>query len=189
MMNHRLFYVISLIFIFQIFSCSQGDDDEEKKVLAQINDFKLTQEEFISKLAAELEMDEELKLTKEAREDFLESIIRKELLIQEAKKRGLDKNDDFMRTIERYWEATLIRDLMEIKGKEIEKTILVFQEEVEKRYEELKENDPGLPSFKVMEKELAQKIEEEKKTKKLMEWMDELRENAKIKIDQDLLFE
>ena len=181
-------YLIIIILVFQLFSCSQGDN-KEKKILASINDFDLTQEEFITKLAVELEMDEELKLTKEAREDFLESIIKKELLIQEARKRALDKNKDFMRTIERYWEATLIRNLMEVKGKEITKTILVSQEETEKRYNELKQNDPDFPTFQMMEKELSQQIREEKKTEKLAAWMDGLRKNAKIKIDHDLLFE
>ncbi|HUV60070.1 MAG TPA: hypothetical protein VMW09_08155 [Desulfatiglandales bacterium] len=41
-------------------------------------------------------------MTKEAKKKFLEELIRKELLIQEAKRFNLDKKEKSVRAIERY---------------------------------------------------------------------------------------
>jgi hypothetical protein len=90
-----------------------------------INDYHLTLDEFQDQLAAELKLEKDFKLTEEAKREFLEGLIRKELLIQEAKRLKLDRKEKFVRAIERYWESTLIRDIMDLKGKEIAKKIFV----------------------------------------------------------------
>ena len=186
-MKKRMFYLLMFILSIQLFSCSQ-EVPKDKEILASINDYNLTLNEYQSRLAAELELDRELKLTKEARDNFLEEIIRKELLIQEAKKLNLDKKESFIRTIERYWEATLIRDLMEKKGKEISKTALISQEEIEAVYNEMKKSEGGISPFAQLEEDLAGDLREKKKTELLKEWINGLREKAEIEINRELLY-
>ena len=120
-----------------LFCCTQ-EKIEEDKALAKVNDYVLTLDEFQVQLAQELKLDKEFKLTKRAKKEFLDQLITKELLIQEAKRRKLDRKEKFIRTIEQYWESTLIRDLMEMEGQKIEKCTLVSQEEIEIRYKEMK---------------------------------------------------
>jgi len=50
-----------------------------------------------------LNLDREFKLTQKAKKDFLDQLIVKEVMIQEAKKRNLDRKEKFVRAIERYW--------------------------------------------------------------------------------------
>ena len=180
-------YSLLLLMPVLLLCCSQ-EKAEDKKILAGINDYKLPLNEYQHHLAAELELDEDFKLTKQAKISFLEEIIRKELIIQEAKRLQLDERDQFIRTIERYWESTLIRDLMELKGKEISRTILVSQEEVSARYEEMKKTDERLPPQPEIEKEILRALKEEKKTRLLKRWITDLRKNAEIKIDLELLY-
>lgn len=186
-MKNILFYLLLLLLSLMFFSCS-GEKSADTRVLASINDFDLTLNEFQVKLAAELEMDRELKLTKKARNDFLEEIIRKELLIQEAMRMNLDKKEKFIRAIERYWELTLIRDLMEVKGGEISQKVLISQEEIQDRYNQMKKQEPELEPFAELEEDIANELKDSKKTMALGKWIDELKQNAKIEINQELLY-
>ena len=169
-----------------LFCCSQ-ERTENKKILVSINNYKLSLDEFQHHLAAELELDEDFKLTKESKKGFLEEIIRKELLIQEAKNLQIDKKAKFIKTIERYWESTLIRDLMEIKGKEISRTILISQEEIKARYDEMKKSGEILPPPAAAEKKIRQDLKDEKKTELLRQWIIDLEKKGEIKINQELL--
>lgn len=186
MKKRSVFFMIILLSVL-LFSCSKEKPDDTE-ILANINDYSLTLEEFQSRLAAELEMDNEYKLTRKAREDFLEDIIKKELLIQEAKKLRLDEQDRFIKAIERYWEATLIKDLMEIKGEEISKKTLVSEEEIRARYDMMSTSRTGIPSLEEMERDIEEEIRERKKTEKLKEWIEDLRRKANIEIDSELLY-
>ena len=186
-MKKSIRYSLLLSMAVLLLSCSQ-EKAENEKILADINDYRLSLDEYQHRLAAELEMDEDYKLTKESKNAFLEEIIRKELLIQEAKRLQLDKREQFIRAIERYWESTLIRDLMEMKGNEIVRTILVSQEEVNARYTEMKKTGQDPPPLAEIEKEILRDLKEEKKTGRLKQWINDLREHAEIEIDRDLLY-
>ncbi|MBW2115666.1 MAG: hypothetical protein JRH04_12725 [Deltaproteobacteria bacterium] len=126
-------------------------------------------------------------MTNEAKKGFLEQLIKKELLIQEAKKLNLDRKENFIRTIERYWESTLIRNLMELKGKEIVERVYVSQEEIEARYKEMQKSEEELSPLEEIQSKIAEEIKEQKKRKRLMEWINDLRKNARIEIDDKLL--
>jgi len=186
-MKKRCFYALIFFLSLHLFSCSQ-EKAEEGKILARINDYNLTLEEFQYQLAAELEMDRDFKLTKEAKREFLEGLIRKELLIQEAKKLHLDRKEKFVRAIERYWESTLIRDLMELKGKKITRRALISQEEIVAYYKEMQKPGEKLPPLKDIQEKITQELKEKKKTRMLEEWINDLREKANIEIKQEFLY-
>ena len=177
-MKKASMYLLLFICFLSIFCCSQEKKDENE-ILAKINDYALTLDEFHSQLAAELEMDRDFKI--------LEGLIKKEILIQEAKKRDLDRKEKFTRAIEHYWESTLIRDLMEAKGKEIEKRTIISQEEIESRYKEMKKSEAELPPFEDIHEKIERKMIEQKKHRVLKEWIDDLRKKAHVEVKQELL--
>ncbi|MFQ5485900.1 MAG: SurA N-terminal domain-containing protein [Desulfobacterales bacterium] len=185
-MKKAFSFLLILYFSLFLSGCTQESGDK-KDVLAKINEYELLLEEFEDQLVAELELEKDFKPTQEARNEFLEQIIRKELLIQEAKKLGLDRKKKFMHTIERYWESTLIRDLMELKGDEFDKRTYVSEEEISKRYQEMKKRDVALPPLEEMRDRIIKKLKDEKRRAKLKNWISHLRKSAKIKIDQKLL--
>jgi hypothetical protein len=186
-MKKRIFYLLLFILSLHLFSCTQ-EQEKEDKILAGINDYNLTIQDFQYQLAAELEMDEDFKLTKEAKAWFLERVIRKELLVQKAKELKLDRKEKFVRAMERYWESTLIRDLMEMKGEEINKRILISQEEIEAYYNDMKKPEKKLPPLAELREKIAEELKEKKKTRMLKEWIDDLRKNARIDINEELLY-
>jgi hypothetical protein len=88
-------------------------------VLAKVNDYRMTVDDF------RMEIEHSSYMAEQERDidDLLDLAIRKQVLIQEAQRRGLDKEKSFMQTIERYWEQTLIRELLNTQMAEIEKTV------------------------------------------------------------------
>lgn len=186
-MKKALTYLIVFGFIFCLFCCT-SENKESPTTLARINDYTLSLEEFQNQLAAEIEFDEDFKLTKEAKKQFLDELIRKELLIQEAKRFNLDKKEKFVRAIERYWEYTLIKDLMDMKGEEISKRILISQEEIEDSYKERKKSDDTLPPLSQLREEISKDLRERKKTRMIKEWINNLKEKAEIQINEGILY-
>ncbi len=185
-MKIKPLFIFILALSMSFFCCAQ-EETEKGEVLASINDYELTLKEFEDQLVSELELEKDFKLTKEAKKEFLDQLIRKEILIQEAKKLDLDRKEKFINAIQRYWEATLIKNLMELKGEELSQRAYVSQEEIEARYNEMKESQGNLPPLEKIQEKIAEKLMEQKKREKLMEWIDNLRKNAKVEIDQKLL--
>ena len=169
-----------------VLACSRGAA-VEKDVLATVNDYKLTVSEFQRQLAADMEIDRELKMTNPIKKIYLNQIIQQQVLIQEAKRQKLDQQPKFIRAIQRYWEATLIRELMESKGQEIEKQVIVSQEEVQRYYDDLKRKDPAIKPLSEMDSELTARIREDKKTAMFQKWVDELKHEAAIHTNDNLL--
>ena len=188
-MNTKRLLSIVLVTLAAVgFLCCSGEQKEPKEVLARVNNFELTFAEFERQLARELELDPDLRLTKEAQKTFLEELIRKELLIQEAKKRRLDRKERFIRSMERYWEATLIKDLMELKGAEIDGRTYVSTEEIQDYYRKMAESEKALPPLHMIETELIEDLKQKKKSARLEEWISDLQRKATIEVHEDLLF-
>ncbi len=185
-MKKRFLNILLIILSLLLCFCTR-EAEESDKILARINDYKLKWNEFQTLLSQESQLEPDFKVPRESKEKFLEEIIQKELLIQEAKRLELDRRDKFVRAIERYWEATLIRDLMELKGEEIEKTTLVTEEEINSRYAHLdtaeKENYPSGD----LKNKIALELMENKRSIRLRNWIEELVGKADIEVNKDLL--
>lgn len=185
MKNIRLFSVL-LLMLAGIFSCADGNRDESE-TLARIDGYRLTVEAFDRHIAGDLELDESFKVTEQAKREMLQSLIRKQILIQEAKRRQLDTKEDFVETIQRYWESTLIRNLLDLKGKEIDARIYVSQEEIKSRYEEIKLQQPSIPPLEDVSDDIEEDLKEEKKTGLLEAWIEDLQKKADVEINDELL--
>ena len=68
----------------------------------------------------------------ESRQDFINSIITKELLLQEAQRAGIDKEELFRRSIQSFYEQSLVKVLMDRKFASL--NISVSDNEVQRYY-------------------------------------------------------
>lgn len=85
-----------------------------KNIALSINRKHITQEEFDARLAAVHALD---------RQDFINSLIVKELMIQDAQKEGIDKDEAFRRSIQEYYEQSLVKQVMDKKNKSLKVAI------------------------------------------------------------------
>ena len=185
-MKRSPFYLLAFLLMISLLCCTQ-EKTEKKRILCRINGYELPLDDFQFQLAEEVELDHDFKLTQKAKQEFLEELIRKELIIQEAKKLKLDRREKFVRAIERHWESTLIRDLMDLKCDEISKKIYVSEEDINAQYSKMKNLDENLPSLDEIRDPIRQQLKQEKQTLMLEQWIDALRKKASIEINQNLL--
>lgn len=123
-------YLIITLAVLMIAGCKCQAKD--KQVLARINNYEITKQEF----------EEEFKDsaygvsdTEESRKSFLENLINRKLVLQEAQRQGLDKDNAFLKSIERFWEQSLLKVMLDKKSKDISMLKDAGKKEVEDAYD------------------------------------------------------
>ena len=182
----KMFIITLLLIIPALLGCGR-EKENNNEVLVRINEFQMPLAEFQERLAAEIRLKDDFQLTLQAKKQFLEESIDKELLVQEAKKQHLDTKKDFIQAMNRYWESTLIRDLLAIKSKEIAGQTYVTQEEIKALYHEAKNKDNSFPPFAEIKNELQEQLLDQKMSQAMEKWLKKLRADADIEIHHDLL--
>ena len=179
-MRLKRWSVVVLLAMVALAGCGREQSDTGD-IVVRVNDRNITADEFRYALGESYKKGI-APLTEAAKGDLLDQMIKKELLIQEAKKRNLDQDEDFRRTIETYWEQTLIRNLLNEVGKDLSGKIYVSKEDIADFKKE-----PGVAEPGMSEKEIEEEIFERKKTEALHEWLETLKRSAAIEINRQVL--
>ena len=136
--DKKYVFLMTMVFILAVLTgCAEKQPSE--KVVAVINDYKMTGEDFNYESKELLHVGKLIGDIPVTREDILDALIIKEILLQEAQRKDLDKDKDFLRSIELHWEQTLIRNLLTKKSREIGKAVAVYEDEVAAYYDNMKE--------------------------------------------------
>ena len=98
-----IFLAISAVIGFEL----KGNHGSVKDAALIINDRVITAEEFNKRYSS--------RPLHESKSDFLNSLITKELLIQDSQKQGIDKDESFRRSIQNFYEQSLIKLLIDRK--------------------------------------------------------------------------
>lgn len=183
----RLYVVIAAGVAALSCSCFNQPADSSKPV-AKVNEYVITSDDFRQTLARSAYFHDIVGLSLADKKNLLDDQIRKELLIQEAIKQGIDKDPEFREVIERYWEQTLIASLMKRQCSSLESGIIVTDDEIEKRFKEMVQSG-GEPSQLTGElsRKLEQEIRDEKQAKALEDWTEYLSKEAKITVYEESL--
>jgi hypothetical protein len=86
------------------------------EVVVSINDYKITRGEFESEFKNSPYGTVD---TPESRKNFLNALIDRKLILQYAQKEGYDKETTFLKTIEKFWEQSLLKIVLDKKMLEI----------------------------------------------------------------------
>lgn len=176
---YGVFIFLILGFSLPEFACSPKPSSE--KIAVQINDHAVTTSEFET-LYSEVAPEEE---DKESRENFLENLITRKLLLLEAQKQGLDQQKEFLKSIKNFWEQSLLKEVVDKKMAEVSSRAGVSEQEIEKAYRQWTVQNPGsLKGEEEMRETLRWQVIQEKQAQALQEWTDQLRSQAKIQVDR-----
>jgi hypothetical protein len=167
----------ALLLALVLTGCSDPKGPESPLALS-VNDSRFTVQEFYTLLKQETANDPEFDLNKDKKAAFMDYLVRKELLIQEASRLKLDREPDFVRTIERYWESTLIRNLLATRTEELRKNVLVTSDDVAAWYE--KNRDTLDRPLDEMRPEIQKRIEEERVSALIESWIKNLVTSASV---------
>lgn len=168
----------------------KSNSADENIVIAKIDDYKMTAADFRDEARLVLKGRAWQADPARAKEELLENLITKKIMIQEAQKQNFDKNKDFMKEIERYWEQALLKLLYKKKMQEILRAVKVDEKEVREEYNRLLEaKDPEAVTepYEKMETEIRNDLISRKVQEDLSAWIASLRNRAKIEVDKKAL--
>ncbi len=177
----RKYFIILLLSVF-VLGCQ--NQPKNKVVLAKVNNYEITQQEF----------EEEFKDssfgrvdTLESRKEFLNTLINRKLILQEAQKKGLDKDKAFLKMIEKFWEQSLLKLALDKKSKEIAGSAIVSDKKIEEAYQRMLKNGKTDKTYDQMYNQIKWDILKLKESKAMNDWVNDLHKKADIKIDYGLL--
>ena len=143
-----------------LFGACAKKGDQKGPYLAKVGSVKITEQVLAKELKNLPEFAQQLFEGPEGKQRFLDELIKKELLYQEAKKKGMERDPDFQSKLEEFKKITLIGILLE---KEIEEKAAVTDQEVQEYYEKNKSDFSNVNRIRashilVKSKEDAQKV-------------------------------
>jgi len=155
-----------------------------RRVLAHINEEKLTVEEFnreLDKIESPLK-----EMLKEEPQPFLETLILKKLLLQEAKKEGLSSPVTTYKDTAKDSKPPEEKLIEELIKKKFPHPPAVTKEEVKSFYHQFKSQLEG-KSYEEVSGEIEEILREGKRQSEMRQFIAELRGKAKVEVDQILL--
>ena len=183
----KIHYCITvLVFVISFLAgCSSGREDLDVKTLARVNKGRIMVEDLRYELKNAPYDEAYLLKAKSGRRDYLDRLVEKEILLQEAQRQGLHRGKDFMKSIEGYWEQALLKILLERKSDEISDLTHVSDDEIEEYYSN-SENRTFFPKTKA---DIKKTIRRKKETEAMNVWIEELKKQSYIKINEEILEE
>lgn len=135
--------IISLLFAFG--ACAQKGEQRKGPYLAKVGNATITQADFERELKSLPEFAQKFFQGPEGKEKFLGELVKKELLYQEALKKGLDKDAEFIKKLEDFRKITLITQLLE---KEIETKAKLTEQDARVYYDKHKDELASVSQIK-----------------------------------------
>lgn len=180
----NLKYGVVLFVSAALLGCG-GSPVKESKVLVQINEYKVTADEFREGFAqsAFASRDD----VEGARADYLENVINQKVILLDAQKKNIDKQKDFLRSIERFWEQSLLTVAVGMKTREITGSVRVTEEQLRRLYDQMVKEGVATKPYQEMYAQIRWQAEKQVEAQLLNDWMNDLRKKAKIVIDKNLL--
>jgi parvulin-like peptidyl-prolyl isomerase len=137
---------IGLVLTAALISCSNQSVEQKKgPFLAKVGNVTITQSDYDKEFQSLPDYARQLFADGEGKEKFLNEIINKEMLYQEALKKNLDKSPEFREKLEEFKKLTLVTELFE---KEILTGAKVSDEEAKEYYEKHREEFTPITQIK-----------------------------------------
>ncbi len=120
-----------LALLLAAFSACSDKPEDSTKALAIINGKEITANEFDLRWSQVPEFARKTYAGPDGRKKFLEELITRELLLQEARKRGLDRDRALVERVERFKERSVLDNLMR---EEVDSRITITLDEMKAYY-------------------------------------------------------
>lgn len=173
-----------LFFLVAICASGCGRVPGKKTILAKINNYEITQDEF----EAEFKESGFSRIdTPESKREFLDNLINRKLILQEAQLKGLDKDENFLKMIERFWEQSLLKLALDRKSKELTGKVFVSDKAIEEAYQNMVKEGRTEKPYEAMYHQIKWEITQAKESQLMNEWVAGLEKEAHIRVNYSLL--
>lgn len=194
--------LLLLMLVLVALSCKpQGKDAATGKkpgasatYLAKVNETVITKEMYDEELNSLPEQIKAFFMRQGGGEAFLNEIINKELLYQDAKKKGVENDKRLKQAVEEFKKITMVKIVLQDQVEE--KTAMPTPEEIKQYYEENKENFRLKPSskgkkgdilaFEAVKDLIEQQMVAQRQEQSFNSFMDSLKKSPnKVEINQE----
>jgi parvulin-like peptidyl-prolyl isomerase len=134
-MRKVMMFILTISLLFTFIACAKKEAPKTGPYLALVGKTQITQADLEREIKGLPDFAQKLFEGPEGKEKFLNELIKKELLYQEAVKRGIDKDAEYQKKVEEFRKLTLIGQLLE---KEIESKAKVTEQDAKAYYEKHK---------------------------------------------------
>ena len=121
------------------------------------------------------------------KKDFLDTFISRKLILLEAEKLGLDKDPEFLRDVQDFWEQSLLKLVLDKKIKELVVDVSIDEEEIRSYYMKNKDKEFADKEFEQAYDQIKWILLRNKQRDAIGNWMDYLKNDAEVVIDYKLL--
>ncbi|MBF0217893.1 MAG: hypothetical protein HQL30_13000 [Candidatus Omnitrophica bacterium] len=162
--------------------CSCGEKAEAPALT--INRYSMSTREFDMEFTA-LNNTEDTPVN---RRIFLDYLVNRKLILDDACDMGLDKENDFLKSIENFWEQSLLKLAVEKKMEEFEPSISVTEAEIGEYYRELSSgSSKGVKPLAELRETIIYQLKKKKQDAEYNKYVALLKEKASIKTDKKAL--
>lgn len=103
-----IFFIVGLISAIALYFLWPDKSSLPQDVVLRVNGYPMSQKQIGTQIQRQ-------GYHEENQEDQVESVVTRQLLIQEAQRLGIDKDESFRKALKRYYEQALIKDLTDRK--------------------------------------------------------------------------
>lgn len=186
-MKRFLVFVLVLVLGFVLAGCAKRENGKGQ-YLVKINNTTITKEDLNKEIEALPAFAQKMFEGEEGMTKLIDELIKKELLYQEAKKKGLDKDPAYIKKIADSQKLILISSLLE---KEIEDKAKLSDKDVKDFYEKNKADlidKSGKPiEFDKIKDMLAQRLTAQKQKEVFDSYVENLKKSYKIDINKEAI--
>lgn len=175
-------YILMILLLVGVSACTPNQP--EGPYVAVIGDYVVTQAEFMKMYEGSIFARED---SIESRKVFLDNLINQKLILLDAQAKNLDKKQDFLESVQRFWEQALLKVALEQKNKEMSGEIQVSEKEVELAYQQMSEEQQNVLSYAESYPQLKWQVTRAKEASLMEKWIDDLRQTASIHINESVL--
>jgi len=172
------------VFSILLIGCGSITPQKDKTILARINNYEITVEEFQQEFKDSVYGRND---TLQSRKEFLANLINQKLILQDAQRQGLDKDEEFLKMIERFWEQSLLKMALEKKTAETAGSAFVSDKEIEEAYQRMAKEGLTDKPYDQVYNQVKWEITRSRETKLMNAWIERLRAQASIQIQGELL--
>jgi len=186
--------LIAIAIAASLIACSKAGEAPKKSTanyIAKVNNVEITAKDVTEELKTLPPQVREVFSSKEGLEQFVDELIKKELLYQEAKKKRLDRSEKLRLKIEEFKKLMMIELLLE---EAVEKKSEVSEKEARDFYEKNKKDfvletkgKKEQIEFEKIKELLIQKLASEKQKDLFESYVDKLKNSNSIEINKEAI--
>ncbi len=188
-MKRPLALIVVVMLFALLFSCAKkAEQMSASGYVAKVGSVTITQDDVTRELKGLPPQIQSMFVGPEGMDRFVDELVKKEILYQEAKKKGLENDPEYKKKIEDFKKISLISLLLE---KEVEGKVKVTDDDVKKFYEanknKLVTKEGKALDFNMMKDLLTQRVTAEKQKELFDSYLEGLKKSYPVEKNKDAI--